>query len=48
MITIEMVLLLLALVCFLISTAGVATRINLQSAGLALLALAMILGRTPR
>jgi hypothetical protein len=48
MISLEMVLLILALVCFLISTAGVATRVNLQSLGLALLVLSLLLtGRPP-
>lgn len=44
MISLEMILLILALVCFLISCAGVVTRVNLQSLGLALLVLAMLLG----
>lgn len=47
MISLEMVLLILALVCFLLSTASVVTRVNLQSLGLALLVLAMLLGGRP-
>lgn len=47
MITLETVLLLLALLCFVISAAGVASRINLQSLGLALLVLGMLLTGRP-
>jgi hypothetical protein len=47
MISVETVLLLLALICFVISTVGVATRVNLQSLGLALLVLGMLLGGRP-
>ena len=43
--TLSTILLLLAFVCFLLSAMGVASpRINLESAGLALLTLAMIVG----
>ena len=41
--TISTVLLLLAVVLFAISAAGVASRVNLQSTGLALLALALLI-----
>ena len=41
--TIASVLLLLAVICFAISAAGIASRVNLQSAGLALMALALLL-----
>jgi hypothetical protein len=47
MISVEMVLLILALVCFLVSCVGVVTRVNLQSLGLALLVLALLLGGRP-
>lgn len=47
MITVETVLFLLALICFVLSTAGLATRVNLQSLGLALLVLGMLLGGRP-
>jgi hypothetical protein len=43
MITINLVLLILALVCFVVSAFGVATRVNLQSLGLAFWVLALIL-----
>jgi hypothetical protein len=42
MITIDLVLLLLALACFIASAAGVASRVNLQSAGLACWILSLI------
>ena len=41
-ITLASVLLLLAVICFVLSAGGVASRINLESAGLALLAMAML------
>jgi len=41
-ITIDLILALLALVCFIASAAGVQSRINLQSAGLALWVLTVI------
>jgi hypothetical protein len=43
-ITLNLVLLLCALICFVLSAAGVASRINLQSAGLALWVLALLVG----
>jgi hypothetical protein len=43
MITIEIVLLILALICFLLSTVGLVSRINFQSLGLCFLAAAMLL-----
>jgi hypothetical protein len=42
MITIDLVLLLCALACFLASAAGVSSRVNLQSAGLACWILSLI------
>ena len=47
MISLEMVLLILALICFILSAGGLTTRINLQSLGLAILVLAMLLGGRP-
>lgn len=47
MISLEMILLLLALICFVLSAGGLAVRINLQSLGLAILVLAMLLGGRP-
>lgn len=47
-ITLHLVLLILALVCFIVSAAGVASRVNLQSCGLALWVLAVLLGGYPR
>ena len=47
MITVETVLLLLALICFVLSACGLAARVNLQSLGLALLVLGMLLGGRP-
>lgn len=41
--TVDLILLVLALVCFILSTAGVASRINLQSLGLALWALSILI-----
>lgn len=47
MITIELALLVLALVAFVVDTVGVVSRVKLQSLGLSLLVLAMLLrGRT--
>jgi len=43
MIGIRLVLLVLALVCFAASAAGVPSRVNLQSAGLALWVLALLI-----
>lgn len=42
-ITLASVLLLLAIICFVLSAAGVTSRINLESAGLALLATALLI-----
>ena len=42
MITVDLVLLLLALACFVASAAGVSSRVNLQSAGLACWILSLI------
>jgi len=42
-ITLASVLLLLAVICFVLSAAGVTSRINLESAGLALMATAMLI-----
>jgi len=42
MVTIDLVLVLLALGCFVASAAGVSSRVNLQSAGLALWVLTII------
>jgi hypothetical protein len=42
MITVDLILLLLALACFVASAAGVTSRINLQSAGLACWILSLI------
>jgi hypothetical protein len=44
MISIPLICLLLALVCFVVSAVGVATRVNLQSLGLAFWVLAVLLG----
>ena len=44
MISINLVLLILALVCFVVSACGVATRVNLQSLGLAFWVLALLIG----
>lgn len=41
--SIEMILILLALVCFVLATAGVAARINLVALGLALLTLTLLI-----
>lgn len=43
MVTIDLVLILLALVCFLVAAAGVPSRINLVAAGLALFMLSVLL-----
>jgi hypothetical protein len=43
MVTVDLVLLILALVCFVASAAGVSSRVNLQSAGLAFWVLSLIL-----
>lgn len=43
--TISLVLFLLAFACFCASAAGVPSRVNLQSAGLALWVLALIVGK---
>ena len=48
MFTINALLLLLAFICFLLSAVGVASRINLQSLGLALWVLALLLGASIR
>lgn len=42
-ITLASVFLLLAIICFVLSAAGVASRINLESSGLALMAMAMLI-----
>ena len=42
-ITLASVLLLLAIICFVLSAAGIASRLNLESCGLALLATALLL-----
>jgi hypothetical protein len=42
MITLDLILLLLALACFIASAAGVSSRVNLQSAGLACWVLSLI------
>ena len=42
MVTIDLVLLILALVCFIIAAAGVPSRVNLIAAGLALWMLSII------
>jgi hypothetical protein len=41
---IALIILILALICFVVSAIGVAARVNLQSAGLALVVLAMLVG----
>ncbi len=41
---IGMLLLILALLCFVVAAAGVASRINLTAAGLALVTLSMLVG----
>jgi len=43
LVTARMIFLMLALVCFVISALGTTARVNLQSAGLALLVIAMLL-----
>jgi hypothetical protein len=43
-ITINLILLILALACFIVSAAGVSARVNLQSLGLAFWVLAILLG----
>ena len=47
MVTLNLILLILALMCFVASAAGVPSRINLQSLGLALWILAVMLIRAP-
>jgi hypothetical protein len=42
MVTVDLILLLLALACFVASAAGVSSRVNLQSAGLACWVLSLI------
>lgn len=43
MVTIDLILLILALACFVASAAGVSSRVNLQSAGLAFWVLSLLI-----
>ena len=47
-VTVNLILLILGLICFILSAIGVVSRVNLQSCGLALWILAVILGGFPR